>query len=194
MNLQPRSTLSDVFGSINEVQRCRSKTVALKELSDMSCVLFTAASNSVDSAFRAAHAAQIDLPSTAGEYVTRSGRMAIWLSPRSWLIRCRIGDEAALVTELNDELPDGLAHAVPYTDALCWLELSGPDALDYLTEGSFISLEVSGLRIGHAKRTLIAQIVAVIVRHERNIWQMGVERSRAQYFVDWLTPAADSHR
>jgi heterotetrameric sarcosine oxidase gamma subunit len=118
--------------------------------------------------------------------------MAIWLSPRSWLIRCRIEDEAALVSRLNDEFPGGLAHAVPYTDALCWLELSGPDAFDYLTEGSFISLEVSGLRIGHAKRTLIAQIAAVIVRHDLNIWQIGVERSRARYFVDWLTAAADS--
>jgi heterotetrameric sarcosine oxidase gamma subunit len=79
---------------------------------------------------------------------------------------------------------------VPFTDALCWFELSGDGALDLLTEGSFISLERGGLPVGRAKRTLIAQIAAVVVRRSESVWQVAVERSRSKYFVDWLSAAA----
>ena len=65
--------------------------------------------------------------------------------------------------------------------------MSGAASIDLLTESSFISLERGGLPVGHAKRTLIAQIAAVIVHESENTWMIAVERSRARYFADWLS-------
>jgi len=190
VKLQPQSVLNGTFGSVNPVSRFKSQKAALKDLSDTGCVLFTVASHSAEAVHSASNAAGVELPVGPGEIKTAVGRAALWLSPRSWLIQCRIEDEPLLVTGLNAVFPDKLAHAVPFTDALCWFELSGEAALDLLTEGSFISLERGGLPVGHAKRTLIAQIAAVVVRQSENAWQVAVERSRSKYFVDWLSAAA----
>jgi heterotetrameric sarcosine oxidase gamma subunit len=155
-------------------------------------VLFATGEDSAELVDRAGIAAKVELPMSPGSFAVGPGRAALWLSPRTWLIRCRVDDEAALVANLNEAFPDKLANAVPFTDALCWFDLSGPSALDYLTEGSFISLEPAGLPIGRAKRTLIAQIAAVVVLQSQSTWHIGVERSRAPYFVEWLTAAANS--
>ena len=68
--------------------------------------------------------------------------------------------------------------------------MSGAATLDLLTEGTFLSLERGGLLVGYAKRTLIAQVSAVIVHERECVWFLAVERSCARYFADWLTAAA----
>ena len=186
MKLQPQSVLNGTFGSVNAISRVGSQKAAVSELSDTGCVSFTVASHGSDVVHSATNAAGVELPVGPGEIKTAAGRAAIWLSPRSWLIQCRVEDEMRLVAALNEVFPDKLAHAVPFTDALCWFEFSGDAVIDLLNEGSFISLERGGLPVRHAKRTLIAQVVAVVVRQSESVWQVAVERSRSRYFVDWL--------
>lgn len=94
-----------------------------------------------------------------------------------------------LAARLGAAFPDKLIHAALFTDYLCWLELSGPGAGIILGDGGFISLEREGLATGHAKRTLVAGVAAVIIRKEKSEWLIGVERSRARYFVDWMIAA-----
>jgi heterotetrameric sarcosine oxidase gamma subunit len=106
------------------------------------------------------------------------------------LIRCGVEEEWDLVKRLNAAVPGRQAHAVAFTDAICWFELSGAAAHDILTEGGFISLDGGGLPIGNAKRTLLAQIAAIVVREGENAWLVAVERSRARYFAQWLSAAA----
>jgi len=118
------------------------------------------------------------------------GRRAIWLTPRSWLICC--DSESELIERVESAFPDKLVHATLFTDALCWLELWGPAAIDLLTEGGFVSLERNGLPVGHAKRTPIAQIPVVVVRESADTWLLGMERSRASYFVQWLNRVAQA--
>jgi heterotetrameric sarcosine oxidase gamma subunit len=134
----------------------------------------------------------VELPPVPGAIKTGVKRLALWLSPRSWLIHCGIEEEMTLVARVNAASPDKLTHAVPFTDSLCWFQLSGATALDLLTEGGFVSLERCGLPVRHAKRTLIAQVAVIIVRETESIWLVAVERSRARYFVDWLSAASDS--
>jgi heterotetrameric sarcosine oxidase gamma subunit len=186
MKLQARSVLDGSFGSANELRGFAAQKATLTELSDMGCVLFTVASLSTDVVDSASNAAGVELSVNPGEVKIAAGRAAIWLSPRSWLIQCGVNDEANLMAALNEAFPDKIAHAVSFTDALCWFDVSGEAALELLTEGSFISLERGGLSISHAKRTLISQIAAVVVRQSESVWQVAVERSRAVYFVDWL--------
>jgi len=190
MKLQPQATLSAPFGAAAPVTAFSSSNAVLRERADIGCVLLTSAVDNAEVLTSASAAAGVDLPRDPGMFRTGAGRLALWLSPRSWLIHCAVEAEAGLIARLNAVFPDKLAHAAAFTDYLCWFELSGAMSLDLLTEGTFLSLERGGLPVGHAKRTLIAQIAAVIVRKGPSDWLIAVERSRARYFADWLGAAA----
>jgi len=187
MKLQAQSTLGAPFGVAAAVPGLTSRNAVLRERADIGCVLLTAAVESAEIATSASAAAGVDLSLVPGPIKTGVGRLALWLSPRSWLIQCGLEEEVGLIARLNAAFPDKRAHATGFTDYLCWFELSGAASIDLLTESSFISLERGGLPVGHAKRTLIAQIAAVIVRESENAWMIAVERSRARYFADWLS-------
>ena len=167
----------------------KTNIAALRERKDIGCVLLSAAVTADQVASKASAAAGVELPLAAGAINTAAGRTALWLTPRSWLIRCSVEEESNLAGALNAAFPDKLAHAVGFTDALCWLELSELGALDLLTEGGFVSFERNGIPVGHAKRTLIAQVAVIVAREGDSVWLVAVERSRAQYFVNWLSAA-----
>jgi heterotetrameric sarcosine oxidase gamma subunit len=186
MQLQAQAPLGALLGVRTPVVGFAAENAALSVRSDIGCVLLTTAVDDAEISMAAGAAAGIDLPTGPGMIGTRAGRAALWLSPRSWLIRCGVEEELKLVARVNASVRDKLAHAVGYTDALCWFELSGPGSADLLAAGAFVSLERSGLPVGHAKRTLVAQIAVVIVRESESVWLLAVERSRGRYFADWL--------
>jgi heterotetrameric sarcosine oxidase gamma subunit len=209
MKLEAQSPLGAPFGTARPVVGFKTNGVSLRERADVGCVLLTAtepvavsapgstagaeiparASGSTagaDIPARANAAAGVDLPVVAGETRTREGRTTLWLSPRSWLIQCRVDEEQALALRLNAAFPAKQAHAVPFTDALCWLEIFGVESQECLTEGGFVSLEHGGLTVGHAKRTLVAGVPVIVIHERESVWIVGVERSRARYFADWL--------
>jgi heterotetrameric sarcosine oxidase gamma subunit len=192
LRLVPESALHNVFGVPWLVHGFKSDTTALRERADIGCVLLTAAVPTANIVTSASAAARVGLPLVPG--LIKRGRWcaALWLSPRSWLIHCGFDEEIDLVARLNALFPDKSAHAAAFTDALSWFEISLSGALDLLTEGGFVSLERDGLPVGHAKRTLIAQVAVVILRVSENAWLLAVERSRARYFADWLIAAAEA--
>jgi heterotetrameric sarcosine oxidase gamma subunit len=190
MKLQAQSTLGAPFGVAATVPGFTSRNAVLRELADIGCVLLTAAVDNAEIAASASAVAGVDLPLVHGMIKTGVGRLALWLSPRSWLVQCGLEEEVDLIARLNATFPDKRAHATGFTDYLCWFELSGAASLDLLTESTFVSLERGGLPVGHAKRTLIAQIAAVVIRKSENAWMIAVERSRARYFADWLSASA----
>ena len=112
-----------------------------------------------------------------------TGGIVFWLTARSWLIHCDPALETEILGRIAESLPDKLAHGRSLTDAVCWMELSGPVSLDLLTEGGFVSLERGGLPVRHAKRTLIAHVGVVLVHRAEDRWLIGVERSRARMSV-----------
>jgi heterotetrameric sarcosine oxidase gamma subunit len=178
VKLQPKAILCAPFGTAAALAGFKAAGVMLRERADIGCVLVTSA---VDSGEVVATAG-VELPLGHGE--VKNG--ALWLSPRSWLVRCRIEEELPLVMRVNAAFPDKRVHAVRFTDALCWLELSGAEARGCLTEGGFVSLEPGGLPVGHAKRTWIAAVAAVVVHESDSVWLVAVERSRGRHFADWL--------
>ncbi|MBT4932394.1 MAG: hypothetical protein HOL66_00865 [Rhodospirillaceae bacterium] len=95
-------------------------------------------------------------------------RYAVWLSPRSWLISCRLDDEPELLDNINANFPDRSIHASAFSDYLCWLSLEGEATEDALRQGGFISLANEGLPEGHANRTIMAGIPAIIHRKQRS--------------------------
>ena len=180
MKLEAQSALGAPFGRARPVVGFKTNGVSLRERADIGCVLLTGVETGISTALG------VDLPAAPGETKAREGRTALWLSPRSWLIQCRVDEEPALAERLNAAFPNKWAHAVPFTDALCWLDIFGVESRECLTEGGFLSLEQGGLPVGHAKRTLIAGVSVIVVHERESVWIVGVERSRARYFADWL--------
>lgn len=183
------STLGASFGSVALVADFPAAGAILRERADIGCLLLSTAVDADRVIALASQAVGVDLPPVAGAIQTNEERLALWLSPRSWIVHCNPKEETILAARVDATFPDGLVHAALFTDYLCWLELSGLSADILLKDGGFISLEREGLAIGHAKRTLIAGVAAVVIRKERREWLIGVERSRARYFADWMIAA-----
>jgi heterotetrameric sarcosine oxidase gamma subunit len=190
MKLQAQSTLGGAFGASHPVSGFESKAAILRERADIGTVMLTTSVEPGVIAETAGRVAGVEIPLSPGPLTSAPGRWGLWLQPRSWLIRCGVDEELDLVKRLNGAFPERQAHAVAFTDAICWFELSGTAAHDILTEGGFVSLERGGLPIGNAKRTLIAQVAAIVVREGESAWLVAVERSRANYFAQWLSAAA----
>jgi heterotetrameric sarcosine oxidase gamma subunit len=191
MKLQARAAFEATFGVAAAVPAITGERVAVRERADIGCVLLTAAVDVAQVVYPANVAVGVDLPLAPGRVHRGSGRTAVWLSPRSWLVHCTVEEEGELVRRVNGAFAGKLLHAARFTDALCWLELSGSGALGLLTEGGFVSLEQAGLAIGYAKRTLVAQVAVIVLRESENVWLVAVERSRVRYFMDWLRAAAE---
>ena len=67
-----------------------------------------------------------------------------------------------------------------------WLTLEGSSVESMLRQGGFISLQSGGLRLGYAKRTLLAGIPAVILHEAHTRWTIGMGRSRARFLqIGW---------
>jgi len=180
-----RSALGGEFGVANAVGITCG--VAITERSDIAGVLVSACVDGCEARITAI--VGVELPSEPGLLVGGEGPTAIWLSPRSWILQCAIEDEARIQNAVLAAFPDGTAHAAGFTDHLCWLELSGGDPLQLLCRGAFVSLEPSGLPVGRCKRTIVADIAAVILRPDAGRLLVGVERSRACFFRNWLLHA-----
>lgn len=166
--------------------------VTLAEMRDNGAVLVTATGPLSGDLTRLSKTLAVDLPRVHGATATDQDRRAIWLTPRSWIVTCAPGDEKLLVDNVALAFPDHTVLASPYSDALCWLSLDGGGAEDLLRQGSFLSFSTSGLPVGHAKRTLVAGIPAVVQRRGETAWTIAVERSRAHFFVDWLNSLTHS--
>lgn len=192
MRLDQQSVFGGPFGTASDTRKFRSDRATLRERSDIGCVLLTTVGDSSESVASACGAFGLELPMAPGAVTVAARSTALWLSPKSWLIHCDLNEEADLLERITAAFPDKRAHGVLFTDAVCWMELSGPAALDLLTEGGFVSLERDGLPVGHVKRTLIAQVPVVVFHQAPDTWLLAVERSRAIYFVQWLSAAAEA--
>lgn len=186
VKLAPRTALGGPFGVASPILDLRSETVSLVERADLGSVLLSTAIDMDSGTREALGKAGVQVPEQSGAVTRHRSGTAIWLSPRSWLIQCPAIEGADLARSISSLAPSKLLHAVCFTDALCWIELSGSGAADLLSEGGFLSLERGGIQVGFAKRTLIAQINVIVVRESLTMWLLGVERSRASYFLEWL--------
>lgn len=160
--------------------------LSVSECSDFGCVLLTATVDITDFQQELLRLTGVELPLLSGLVVQADGRYVVWLSPRSWLILCRLDEEPKLLDSINSNFPCRSIHASAFSDYLCWLSLEGEAAEDALRQGGFISLANDGLPAGCARRTLMSGIPAIIHRKTAIKWMIGIERSYASYFSQWL--------
>jgi heterotetrameric sarcosine oxidase gamma subunit len=159
----------------------------LAERSDLGTLLVTAAIDPIAARSELRARLDFDVPLEANATPKADRYRTLWLTPRSWIVQCPADEERALALEINKAFPKKEVHAVPVTDQLCWLELSGAHAPNLLSERGFISLEPAGLPIGCAKRTRLAEVAVIALHLDSQSWLLGVERSRAMYLARWLS-------
>lgn len=193
MNPLPRlaalSASDRAFGVAADVPGFAAAGMALRERSDIGCLLINCACDANAVAESLAIAVGFDLPRECGRVSQSSPCTAIWLTPRSWLLQCDPAAELQLAERIDAAFGDQRVHVSLFTDAIAWMELSGPRAPALLSAGGFVSLEREGLAVGHAKRTTLAGIAVVVMRSRPNTWLLAVERSRYRYFIEWLKSA-----
>jgi heterotetrameric sarcosine oxidase gamma subunit len=185
MRLAPESALGKPFGVASTITRLGLDTT-LTERAELGCILLTAATDPAELLHTASTSLGVPLPLRTGPISISYGRRALWISPQAWLILYEASDEESLMQAIQSTFPDRRLHAALFTDYLCWLDLSGTQSLSFLQESSFVSFDPDGLKLHHAKRTLIAGIPAFIIREQKCGYLLGVERSRAHYFVGRL--------
>lgn len=162
-------------------------TIRVHDLAAQAHVLVVSAVDANDAVPMLRRNAGINVPDAPGVMHDTEKGTVFWLSPRSWLFRVADTDKAVGVIEVVQAgFPDRIIHAALYSDALHWLEISGPGAAALLARGGHLSLEVSGFPVGHIKRTLIADIPLLIWRREPETWEVACERSRSRYFREWI--------
>lgn len=177
MNVLPKNVLSIAP---------QKEGVSIIERTDLAHVLCTTAVDSKRVAETLGRALDIEIPLLPGPAMIVDGRAAFWLSPRSWLIEMPEDQEDQTLRGVAAAFPDKTVHASRYNDYLCWLDVEGPIANDLMMQGGYVSLEPEGLQVGHLKRTIFADIPVIILRRERELWTVAVERSHARYFLDWM--------
>jgi heterotetrameric sarcosine oxidase gamma subunit len=185
MTLTARSALGRDFGVRHSLHA--PADVSLAEHADIGCVWLTCATDAAAILAPLVAALGYDLPREGGAMIRTGECTAIWMNPRAWLLRCPPAAETETVALVAAAFPDRLVHASAFTDFLCWFSLKGDSAVDFLKQGGFLSLAQNGLRAGHAKRTMIAGIPAILCHEDPSHWLVGVERSRAAYLHGWLT-------
>jgi heterotetrameric sarcosine oxidase gamma subunit len=160
--------------------------VSVSELSGSAHILITSAIGTDETVSTLFESCGIDIPSDPGTICETASCIAFWLSPRSWLLRLPVNDEAVVLDKIGRGFPDRRVHATPYSDALQWIGITGQDGEALLARGGFVSLSTDGFPSGHFKRTLIADIPLLIWRRDAEQWEVGCERSRTRYFVHWI--------
>ena len=190
MMLDALSPLGSTFGE--PAALAEITLVEAQERADIGAVLVTATGPGASFAEALDKVLGFALPFTHGEVTRSEDKQALWLTPRSWIVLCTPQDEAGLVAAVSSAFPDHDVHASRFSDALGWLTLDGTAVDDLLSQGGFLSFEPGGLPAGHAKRTPLAGIPAVILRDSETRWTIGVERSRARYLTDWLAGLTNS--
>jgi heterotetrameric sarcosine oxidase gamma subunit len=194
VKLIPESAFGSTFDSSKPFPDFDPNFATLTECADIGCILLNSAVDTKEVTSAIADTLGFEVPANATAPERSGSNAAVWLTPRSWLILCPVSEEFQLITRINAAFPDKRVHASAFTDYLCWLKLGGKEADALLTSGGFLSLEISGLKLGYAKRTVLAGIPVVVIRDGEAEWTLGVERSRSSYFVGFLCDSAKRER
>lgn len=186
MKLRARSVLGDGSQAKEQVKGLSRPGLEVVERTDTGCVLCTAAGDPSSIAPALSRALAAALPERPGAFTHEGDRRVLWLSPRAWLVLCPRDGQEPLIEAVQGAFRDHSVLASRFSDHYCWMELAGDGLEDALRQGGFITLRPEGFPPRYVKRTLIAGMTVLICSITGTRWLLGIERSRAQYFCEWL--------
>ena len=181
MNLKARTVIPEAT-----VACACGEDVSVVERDGDGCVLLTSAVEAEKIIESLSRALAIDIPTAPGTVSGEGDLTVSWVSPRSWLAHVPENEVDTVIEAVGRAFSEKHLYASCFSDHLCWRDIEGDGAEALLKQGGFISLDRNGLAVKAVKRTLVAGIPLLIRRSAKNIWRVGIERSRAPYFVDWM--------
>lgn len=130
-----------------------------------------------------------DLPKVPRTSASWGDMKALWLSTDQWLILCTRSKTNALLAELNAALGKIHSLAVDVSDMRAIIRIEGDGVRETLMKGSSLDLIGADYKAGTVRRMRFAEIAALLHVVEKNVIDIYVFRSYAEYTWAFLTKA-----
>ena len=130
-----------------------------------------------------------DLPKVPRTSASWGDMKALWLSTDQWLILCTRSKINALLAELNAALGKIHSLAVDVSDMRAIIRIEGDGVRETLMKGSSLDLIGADYKAGTVRRMRFAEIAALLHVVEKNVIDIYVFRSYAEYTWAFLTKA-----
>ncbi len=115
---------------------------------------------------------------------------SLWISPNQWQLVSRSQSSRSLIDVCNKQLSGLLFNAVDQSTGLAAFRIAGDGSRELLASGCGIDVRASQLKLGDCCRTRLAHILAIVVANGDDQFELLVDQSYANYFMDWLLNAA----
>lgn len=127
----------------------------------------------------------------ANNTVSSAGaRHLVWLGPDEALLLCEAGMERDLRRKISDDLAGQHFAATNVTDALCVLQVEGPDVRAVLAKGCALDLHPRKFTPGQCAQTMLAHAGVTMIATDGDCFLLICRTSFAAYTLDWLEDAA----
>ncbi|MFT0531370.1 sarcosine oxidase subunit gamma [Castellaniella hirudinis] len=133
----------------------------------------------------------VDLPVAPNTVAQAGDRLALWLAPDEWLLRCVGDDPAGLVADIGRAAGAGWFAVTDQTSGYSVMHLHGPQASAVLNAGCPLDLHPRVLRLGQCAQTHFFR-TSILLRplaDDGQAWELIVRRSFADYAARLLLDA-----
>ena len=131
-----------------------------------------------------------DFPPANNMVSSAGARHIIWLGPDEALLLCEAGIERDLRRKISVDLAGQHFAATNVTDALCVLQVEGPEVRAVLAKGCALDLHPRKFTPGQCAQTMLAHAGVTIIATDENRFLLICRTSFAPYTLDWLQDAA----
>ena len=114
---------------------------------------------------------------------------ALWTGPDQWLIICPRAEVGDVAKTLGGATSSAGGAVTDISAGRAVLRLAGPDAHEILAKGCPLDLHPSMVKPGHVAGSVLAKITVLIHLRDREIIDIHLGRSFADYLWAWLEEA-----
>jgi sarcosine oxidase subunit gamma len=131
-----------------------------------------------------------DFPPANNMVSSAGARHIVWLGPDEALLLCEAGMERDLRRKISADLAGQHFAATNVTDALCVLQVEGPEVRAVLAKGCALDLHPGKFGPGQCAQTMLAHAGVTMIATDENCFLLICRTSFAPYTLDWLQDAA----
>ena len=131
----------------------------------------------------------VELPTQPMRAAYAGGRAALWLGPDEWLMLAPENVHAEVRAAISAALGAHPGSLVDISVRQAGLDIAGPGAIEVLSAGCPLDLDLSEFPVGMCARTVLAKAEIVLWRRAPDMFRLDVARSFAPYVAAFLTEA-----
>jgi sarcosine oxidase subunit gamma len=118
------------------------------------------------------------------------GRALLWLGPDEYLLLAADAETTALKSTLEEALQKHAHALIDVSHRQTGLEVTGAHAVEILSSGCPLDLDIASFPIDMCTRTLFAKAEVVLWRTAADVFHIEVWRSFTDYVASFLVDAA----